>query len=287
LQAAEALSHAHRRGVIHRDVKPSNLILDKDDRLWLTDFGLARRQDDVTLSLTGMLLGTPRYMSPEHASASTKRIDHRSDLFSLGVTLYELLTHRPAFEGEAAHDVIHQILVDQPPPIRQLNPEVPKDFETIVMKCMAKEPEARYASADDLAADLRALLEDRPIRARRASPIEQATRWIKQNQRSVSQMSTAVMMTLAITLTSLLVWSSYRSWNASAIKLSAQRPPLVAEVLSDKGETIRTETLPMQNAIDLPAGQYDLRVSADGMFSQNFRVALDRGNTSAKYTRSM
>jgi serine/threonine protein kinase len=284
LQAAEALSHAHRRGVIHRDVKPSNLILDKDDRLWLTDFGLARRQDDVTLSLTGMLLGTPRYMSPEHASASTKRIDHRSDLFSLGVTLYELLTHRPAFAGDAAQDVIHQILVDQPPPIRQLNPEVPRDFETIVMKCMAKEPEARYASADDLAADLRALIEDRPIRARRASPIEQATRWIKQNQRSVSQMSTAVMMTLAITLTSLLVWSSYRSWNASAIKLSAQRPPLVAEILSDTGETIRTETLPMQNAIDLPAGQYDIRVSADGTFSQNFSVALDRGNAGAKYT---
>ncbi len=284
LQAAEALSHAHRRGVIHRDVKPSNLILDKDDRLWLTDFGLARRQADVTLSLSGMLLGTPRYMSPEHASASTKRIDHRSDLFSLGVTLYELLTHRPAFEGEAAHDVIHQILVDQPPPIRQLNPEVPKDFETIVMKCMAKEPESRYASADDLAADLRALLEDRPIRARRASPVEQATRWIKQNQRSVSQMSSAVMLTLALTLTSLLAWSSYQSWNASAIKLSAQRPPLVAEFLDDSGEAIRTETLPMQNAIDLPAGQYDLRVSADGVFSQNFRVALDRGNTGANYT---
>lgn len=284
LQAAEALAHAHRRGVIHRDVKPSNLILDQEDRLWLTDFGLARRLDDVTLSLTGMLLGTPRYMSPEHARASTKRIDHRSDIFSLGATLYELLTRTPAFPGDAAHDVIQHILADEPTPIRKLNPAVPRDLETVVMKCLAKEPGSRYASADDLAADLRAVLDDRPIRARRASTFELATRWLKQNQRSVSQVSTAAMVTLAVTLTTLLAWTSYKSWNMAGVRLGAVNPPLVAEVLDAEGNAIRTETLPMQAAVSLPAGQYDVRVSADGTLSQTFGISLDRGRSDAQYT---
>ena len=284
LQAAEALAHAHQRGVIHRDVKPSNLILDKEKRLWLTDFGLARRLDDVTLSLTGMLLGTPRYMSPEHARATTKRIDQRSDLFSLGATLYELLTRKPAFPGEAAHAVIHQILVEEPTPIRQLNPHVSLDMETIVMKCLAKEPEARYATADELAADLRALLEERPIRARRATAIEQAKRWLKQNQRSVSQISTAAMITLAVTLTGLLGRSSYKSWNMSAIRLSAINPPLVAEIFKDEEQPVLTETLPMQNAAKLTAGDYKIRVSNEGTLSQTFSVELDRGRSDAKYT---
>ena len=110
LQAAEALAHAHERGVIHRDVKPSNLLLDTEDRLWLTDFGLARRMDDVTLSLTGAILGTPRYMSPEQAVAAHRRVDHRTDLFSLSATLYELLTGQPAFAGDSPHEVIQSIL---------------------------------------------------------------------------------------------------------------------------------------------------------------------------------
>lgn len=284
LQAAEALAHAHRRGVIHRDVKPSNLILDNEDRLWLTDFGLARRLDDVTLSLTGLLLGTPRYMSPEHARASTKRIDHRSDIFSLGATLYELLTRTPAFPGEAAHDVIQQILVDEPTPIRKLNPAVPRDLETVVMKCMAKEPSARYASADALAADLRAVLDDRPIRARRATTIELAGRWLKQNQRSVTQISTAAIVTLLLTLAIVFSRSGYISWNMSGVRLDALNPPLVAEIVDQQGTTVRTETLPMQEVAHLPAGDYDVRVSADGTLSQTFELRLDRGRSDAKFT---
>ena len=109
LQAAEALAHAHQRGVIHRDVKPSNLLLDAEDRVWLTDFGLARRQDDVTLSMTGALMGTPRYMSPEQAGSTARRIDHRTDIYSLGATLYELAVGRPAFTADTPHGVISQI----------------------------------------------------------------------------------------------------------------------------------------------------------------------------------
>ena len=226
-------------------------------------------------------------MSPEHAQASTKRIDHRSDLFSLGATLYELLTRKPAFPGDLAHDVIQHILIDEPTPIRQLNPGVPRDLETIVMKCMAKDPNSRYESAEKLAADLRAVLEDRPIQAHRANAVEQAARWLKQNRRSVSQVSTAAMVTLAVTLTSLLGWSSYKSWNMSSLQLTALQPPLVAEILDDTGKSIRTETLPMQNAANLRAGEYKVRVSGDGSLSQDFEVTLARGSRDTKYTTNV
>ena len=114
LQAAEALAHAHERGVIHRDVKPSNLILADDGRIWLTDFGLAKRLDDVTLSMTGAMLGTPRYMSPEQASAAKYPVDHRTDIYSLGATLYELATGQPMFDADSPYGVINQILTTDP-----------------------------------------------------------------------------------------------------------------------------------------------------------------------------
>jgi tRNA A-37 threonylcarbamoyl transferase component Bud32 len=179
LQAAEALAHAHQRGVIHRDIKPSNLILDQDGRIWLTDFGLARRADDATLSVAGALLGTPRYMSPEQARATTNPVDHRTDIYSLGATLYELATRRPIFEAAHPHAVITQILNDEPLAPRRLAPELPRDLDTIILKCLAKDPGRRYASAQALADDLRAFLAGRPISARLPSLPERAARWAK------------------------------------------------------------------------------------------------------------
>jgi outer membrane protein assembly factor BamB/predicted Ser/Thr protein kinase len=278
LQAAEALAHAHARGVIHRDVKPSNLLVDRENRLWLTDFGLARRLDDVTLSLTGALLGTPRYMSPEQAMASKKRVDHRSDLFSLGATLYELLTGQPAFRGDTPHDVIQHILTSEPTPIRQLVRGVPRDLETIVMKCLSKDPGERYNAANDLAGDLRAQLDGRPIRARRANPIELARRWIKQHRRSVSLTAAAAAVTLVVTLLTLFGWSGYAAWQQASLRLDAVSPPLVAELLDERGDSVRIDTLPMQVAARLPAGDYDLRVSTEGTLSQTFALSLTRGH---------
>jgi serine/threonine protein kinase/outer membrane protein assembly factor BamB len=287
LQAADALAHAHQRGVVHRDVKPSNLLLDEEGRLWLTDFGLACRQDDITLSLTGALLGTPRYMSPEQASATTKRVDQRSDLFSLGATLYELITSRPAFTGNTPHDVIQQILSSEPTPIRQFQRSCPRDLETIIMKCLAKAPAERYASAADLAADLRAFLDGRPIRARRSGVFERAARWVKKHQRSVRQSGIAVASTLFVTLGAALGWMMYQNANLSSIQLSADDPPLVAEIIDKNGNTSRVETLPMQNAASLPAGQYQLRVSRPGMLSQTLDAMLDAGQQNLQYTLSM
>lgn len=278
LQAAEALAHAHQRGVIHRDVKPSNLLLDHENRVWLTDFGLARRLDDVTLSLTGALLGTPRYMSPEQATATTKRVDHRSDLFSLGSTLYELLVGRPAFSGDNPHDVIHHILCDEPLALRTIDPSIPRDLETIVMKCLAKDPQHRYASAIDLADDLRAFLDGRPIRARRVTPIERAWRWAKQNRRSAVLVTSAAAFTVLLTLLGGLGRAQYNAWQQATVRLGAVRPPIVAETLDRNGELLRIDTLPMQSPISLTADSYQIRFSAEGKLSQEYSLALERGS---------
>jgi serine/threonine protein kinase len=122
LQAAEALAHAHARGVIHRDIKPSNLILDPEGRIWLTDFGLAKRAEDVTLSLTGALLGTPRYMSPEQASSLTQPVDHRTDIYSLGATLYELATGQPIFQANSPDKISSRPAARPGPNARRAGP---------------------------------------------------------------------------------------------------------------------------------------------------------------------
>jgi serine/threonine protein kinase len=272
LQAAEALQHAHHRGVIHRDVKPSNLILDQEGRVWLTDFGLARRIDDASLSMTGLLIGTPRYMSPEQAAASKNRVDHRTDLFSLGTTFYELLSGRPAFQGGSSHDVIREILTNDPPSIRSLNPSVPRDLETIILKCMAKEPDERYRSAAELTADLRAQIEGRPIHARRSNYVELASRWFKKNKQQVSNVASAVTITLLLTLGMMLAVIAQNHWSRSAIRLEALNPPLVAEFIGSQGISVATETLPMQRPIDLPADDYWVQVSASGDLSQSVPV---------------
>jgi serine/threonine-protein kinase len=170
-QMAEALDHAHRHGVIHRDVKPQNVVLDEEGAPHLVDFGLARTLADPRISETGEQIGTPYYMSPEQARAETTRIDHRSDVFSLGVVLYEVLTLRRPFDGGSREEILAAITTVQPRQIRAVNPLVPVDVETICLQCMEKEPRHRYASAADLATDLGRALHVQPIVARRP------TRW--------------------------------------------------------------------------------------------------------------
>ena len=163
LQAAEALEHAHHSGVVHRDIKPSNLMVDACGQLWITDFGLAMIQGDPALTLTGDILGTLRYMSPEQALGNRREMDHRTDIYSLGVTLYELLALQPAFGGDDRKRLIRQLVEEEPPPPRSVNPAIPRDLETIVLKAMAKEPSQRYAVAREFADDLRRFLADEPI----------------------------------------------------------------------------------------------------------------------------
>lgn len=231
LQASEALDHAHRRGVVHRDVKPSNLILDFDGRIWLTDFGLAKRADDVTLSVAGALLGTPRYMSPEQASAMSSPVDHRTDVYSLGATLYELATGRPIFHADSPHVVISQILHAQPPRPRSIAPGLPRDLETIILKCLAKDPRDRYQSAGELAGDLRAFLDERPIAARRATWLERARRWSRRNPLAAGLAAALVTALVGglIGVTSLWAMAEDRREEAEANAQAAERERDTAE----------------------------------------------------------
>ncbi len=181
IQAAEALEHAHQLGVIHRDIKPGNLLVDGRGHLWVTDFGLAHCQSQAGLTMTGDLVGTLRYMSPEQALAQRVVIDHRTDVYSLGATLYELLALEPAFPGTDRQELLRQIAFEEPRPPRRQNRAVPVELETIVTKAMQKFPADRYGTAQELADDLRRFVEDKPIRARRPTVVQHLRRWLRRH----------------------------------------------------------------------------------------------------------
>ena len=181
-QAAEALDHAHHLGIIHRDIKPANLLVDVRGNLWITDFGLARMQADSSLTMTGDIIGTLRYSSPEQATPERTVVDHRTDVYSLGATLYELLTLHPLHEGTDRAELLHNLALAESRPPRDWNPAIPRDLETIVLKALAKDVPSRYASALDLADDLRRFLEGRPIQARRPSLWKRALKWARRHK---------------------------------------------------------------------------------------------------------
>jgi serine/threonine protein kinase len=173
---AEGLQHAHSRGITHRDIKPSNLIFDPGGRLRILDFGLARLEGQESLTQSGDLMGTPLYMSPEQAMAKRITIDHRTDIYSLGATFYEALTLRPPFEGKDHRDTLSQILFRDPDPPRRANPRVPQDLETIILKCLRKDPGDRYGTAEALGQDLRRFARGDAIEARPQSRWERSGR---------------------------------------------------------------------------------------------------------------
>ena len=198
IQAAEAVDHAHVHGVIHRDIKPGNLLLDASGCLWVTDFGLARLQDDNGLTMTGDLLGTLRYMSPEQALARRGYLDHRTDIYSLGATLYEFLTLRPAIEGQDRQEILRKIAQEEPTPPRKVNVAITRELETILLKAMNKEPESRYATALELADDLERFLRDEPILARRSTPLQRARRWAWRHRPVMVSAAVALLAALAV-----------------------------------------------------------------------------------------
>jgi eukaryotic-like serine/threonine-protein kinase len=206
MQAAVALAHSHGVGVLHRDIKPSNLLVDEHMHLWIGDFGLARIRDDPGPTRTGDFLGTLRYTSPEQVRGDHDVIDPRSDVYALGATLYELLTLRPRFECEDRHALLHRILNDEPTPPRRINPRIPLDLETIVLKAMAPETSHRYGSAHELAADLSRYLEDRPILARRPNVSEQVMRWSRRHWEIIA--SSVTLLVISLIVGSALIWQA-------------------------------------------------------------------------------
>jgi tetratricopeptide (TPR) repeat protein len=198
VQAAEALDYAHQLGVVHRDVKPGNLLVEHRGQLWVTDFGLARIQSEASLTATGDLVGTLRYMSPEQALAKRVVIDHRTDIYSLGATLYELLTLRPPFGGSDRQELLRQIAFEEPLPPRRLERSVPAELEVIVLKALEKNPAERYATAQELADDLGRFLEDRPIRARRPGVVQRLRKWGRRYRAAVNVGAACLLLVLAV-----------------------------------------------------------------------------------------
>jgi Flp pilus assembly protein TadD len=197
-QAAQALDHAHALGIVHRDVKPANLMVDGRGGLWVTDFGLAHIQSDTRLTATGDLVGTLRYMSPEQALSRRVVVDHRTDVYSLGATLYELLTLEPAVTGTDRQELLRQIAFADPTPPRRLNRAVPADLETIVLKAMEKNAIDRYATAKELADDLQRFLADKPIRARPVGVAKRMRGWGQRHPATVAAMAAALLAAVAV-----------------------------------------------------------------------------------------
>jgi tetratricopeptide (TPR) repeat protein len=203
---ARAVHYAHERGVIHRDLKPANVLLTADGTPKVTDFGLARRlnetlgtgsESSAARTATGAILGTPSYMAPEQAAGRGKEAGPATDVYALGAILYECLTGRPPFKGASALETMQQVLRDDPVSPRKLQPGVPRDLETVCLKCLAREPPRRYASAAHLADDLRRQLEGRPVVARPVSTAARAWRWARHNPRAAA-LTAAVLLGLLL-----------------------------------------------------------------------------------------
>ncbi|MBI4604879.1 MAG: serine/threonine protein kinase, partial [Planctomycetes bacterium] len=241
-QVARAIAHAHEQGVIHRDLKPANILVDREGRARVTDFGLAKDVDELSsLTHSGALLGTPLYMSPEQARRRAIAFDHRTDLYSLGATIYEALTLEPPLRGKDYQDTLAQIVSRDPQPVRARNPRVPRDLETVVMKCLRKEARDRYATAETLAQDLRRFARGEPVEARPQSPWERAVTRIKRQKAKL--LVAAVMAALLLSL----AWLAHARRSAEREAQLARYEPAVLEVMRK-----------------IHAGQFSLKVESRG-----------------------
>jgi len=274
IQVAEALRYAHEQDVLHRDIKPANLLLNGQGTVWITDFGLAKLVEDNSLTHSGDIVGTLSYMAPEQFDGVS---DQRSDIYSLGLTLYELVTLKPAFDDTDRRRLIKQVTQNTPVQPRKINPAIPVDLETVILKAIRREPQGRYQTAQELALDLRRVQEDRPIRARRVSMAERTWRWCRRNP-TVASLASVILLLLMLlcTLTSV----AYHNTNAALARESLARRNAEAERLRAEEERVRAE-----GAVGLAAEVLEVvfRQAAPSGFEQGIDAQIDEAEPIAEF----
>ncbi|MEM7246320.1 MAG: bifunctional serine/threonine-protein kinase/formylglycine-generating enzyme family protein [Acidobacteriota bacterium] len=241
---AEALEHAHENRVWHRDVKPENILIDREGRALLADFGIAKDPAEPGLTRTMDIPGTRFYVSPEQAVFRQNGLDHRTDIFSLGVVLYEALTGCRPFDGDSEPDVLRAIREEQPPPPRQLNPAISRDLETIILRALEKQPQDRYASALELAQDLRAASDGKPIQARPPVVSVRARRFLERNRRVTLPVAATVALVLLVTATVLVT---------PRLEEHLSRPTLSLQAYRDDGTLLQGASVRLHRANPLGA----------------------------------
>jgi WD40 repeat protein len=275
LQLAEAVAHAHADGVVHRDLKPSNILLTADGTPKITDFGLARRLEaGEGLTRTGTILGTPSYMPPEQARGDLHKVGPTGDVYSLGAILYEMLTGRPPFRSDSPFHTLTQVLNEAPPKPRSENAAVPRDLETVALKCLEKDPARRYESAQALANDLRLFLEGRAILARRVSAAEKLRRWAKRNP--------AVASLLVLVLASLAAGTVISTAFAVRAAEQAKRADENADALAKKVVEVEdARGAAEKGATEADAARRDLALTLADSYTTLGLVAGERGDPAA------
>ena len=274
-QVASALQYAHEQGITHRDIKPSNLLLDMRGTVWVTDFGLAKASDQQDITHTGDILGTLRYMPPEAFEGVS---DARSDLYSLGLTLYELLAQRPAFEEKDRHKLVKLVTPTEPPRLEKLNRDVPRDLATIVHKTIDRDPAHRYQSARELSEDLQRFLEDEPIKARRVSVTERLTRWSRRNKGLAASLGGIAALLLLMAVASTIAAAHFRAERAVQAKLAEDNKRLADDNEQKRLAAVAAQTLAeeKQELLEKSLAETDRqRQRAEENFSQA-RAAVDR-----------
>ena len=247
-EVARALSHAHQHGIVHRDIKPGNLLVDGNCDIWITDFGLARLEIATTITGTGGVVGTWQYMSPEQASGNNGLVDHRTDIYSLGVTLYEALTLQAAFAESSRGQLLQQIASQDPANPRSIDAAIPIDLETIVLKAMSKEPGDRYATAAELADDLQRYLDGAPVLARRASKVQRLRRMIRRHSDLVFVAAVAMLLlSLTVAVAAGMIWRANQTTQAAlarqdaALQRATDRTRMVREAADEMYRNVALE----------------------------------------------